>query len=64
MYVFLVVLMVNGMYSVQAHNMVFPDLETCERVKYINTEVLRNTAPSDTAKFYTKCVMIPRGISV
>jgi hypothetical protein len=52
------------MYSVQAHNMVFPDLETCERVKDINTEVLRNTAPSDTAKFYTKCVMIPRGISV
>ena len=64
MYVFLVVLMVNGMYSVQAPNMVFPDLETCERVKNINTEVLRNTTPSATAKFYTKCVMIPRDISV
>ena len=38
MYVFLVVLMVNGMYSVQAPNMVFPDLETCERVKNMNTE--------------------------
>ena len=64
MYALVIVLMLNGMYSVQAPNLVFPDLETCERMKELNTKVLRDTAPNDSAKFYAVCVKVNKDIEV
>jgi len=62
MYVYLVVLMLNGLYSVQAPNMVFPDRNTCEKVKAINTKKLRDNSPTPNAKYYAVCVQIPKDI--
>jgi hypothetical protein len=64
MYVYLVVLMINGMYSVQAPNIIFPDLETCEIAKELNSLVLKDSTPTSTAKFYAQCVKIPYDVDV
>ena len=62
MYVYLVVLMLNGLYSVQAPNMVFPDKDTCELVRTTNTKMLRDKSPTPNAKYYAVCVKIPKDI--
>ena len=62
MYVYLVVLMLNGLYSVKAPNMVFPNKDTCERVRAINTKKLRDKSPTPNAKYYAICVQIPKDI--
>jgi len=61
-YVYLVVLMLNGGYSVQAPNVVFTDLEVCLKFKAINSLKLRTESPTATAKFYSTCVKIPKDI--
>jgi len=62
MYVYLVVLMLNGAYSVQAPNVVFTDLEICLKVKAMNSLKLRSESPTAAAKFYATCIKIPKDI--
>jgi len=62
MYVYLVVLMLNGGYSVQVPNAVFTDLEVCLKVKAVNSAKLRSESPTSTAKFYATCIKIPKDI--
>ena len=54
--------MLNGLYSVKAPNMVFPNKDTCERVRAINTKKLRDKSPTPNAKYYAICVQIPKDI--
>ena len=54
--------MLNGLYSVQAPNMVFPDKDTCELVRTKNTKMLRDNSPTPNAKYYAICVQIPKDI--
>jgi len=62
MYVYLVVLMLNGGYSVKAPNVVFSDLKVCLKVKAMNSAKLRLENPTATAKFYATCIKIPKDI--
>jgi len=62
MYVYLVVLMLDGGYSVQAPNVVFSDLEVCLKVKAMNSFKLRSESPTAAAKFYATCIKIPKDI--
>jgi len=64
MYVYIVVFMINGLYSVQAPNVVFPDLQSCEDMKEVNAKVLRQTTPTPSAKFYAQCIKIPKDIII
>jgi hypothetical protein len=56
--------MINGLYSVQAPNVVFPDLQSCEDMKEVNAKVLRQTSPTPSAKFYAQCIKIPKDIII
>jgi len=62
MYVYLVVLMLNGGYSVKAPNVVFSDLKVCLKVKAMNSLKLRTESPTAASKFYATCIKIPKDI--
>ena len=62
MYVYLVVLMLDGGYFVQAPNVVFTDLEICLKVKAMNSLKLRTESPTASSKFYATCIKIPKDI--
>jgi len=61
-YVYLVVLMLDGGYFVQAPNVVFTDLEICLKVKAMNSLKLRTESPTASSKFYATCIKIPKDI--
>lgn len=62
MYVYLVVLMLNGSYSVQAPNIVFKTLEDCLSAKAANAQVLNRTKPFPNARYYSTCIQIPKDV--
>lgn len=58
MYAYLVVLMLNGTYAVQAPNTVFEGEGSCLKYKEQDTKRLKRQKVDDEAKFFTTCIKI------
>lgn len=62
MYVYLVVLMLDGGYRVHTSESVFYTRQDCLYIKSISDARLKENKPNSNAKFYSTCVKIPKDV--
>ena len=62
MYVYLVVLMLDGGYAVHTPNSVFSEQQDCLYFKLLDGARLEKIKPSTNAKFYSTCIKIPKDV--